>query len=318
MKKIISAVLISAMAALLPAFAFRTDKAIEEIERLRQTGQYEKAIQRLDSYLLRRLSKRSARAAYWTMGDCYKKLGRMDKALGVYQLAIKLHPKDRALLLAYGQLLVDAGLFNRAKSLFERVLRRRPHDVEANLGLGRVYDGLGLSGKAAGCYQIAVSRGKVSASVHRRLSRALAGDNQYAAAEQAVLKAVEISPEADAWRDLAVFQQRQGRWEEALLSLGRAVALEPERKDLLLRRALWLQKTGKTEESAAAAREILKNHPRNPLASWILALTDFKKGDAAASLENLESAASQKDAPYLARYAGSMKQWIAENSGRLP
>ena len=96
-------------------------------------------------------------------------------------------------------------------------------------------------------------------------ARVLAWSGDLAGAEKVYLAIVEVVPNApDDWMDLGNIYLRQGRTDEALRALDRAVKLDPKRADLRATHGRALRVVGKRKEAALEFQQALNLDPSSP------------------------------------------------------
>lgn len=77
-------------------------------------------------------------------GQCYIKLNEIDKALGLYKLAILLYPGEIDFKKRLGQIYCQNGFYENALELFLEVLQKNKNDYEIILLIARAYAKLGF------------------------------------------------------------------------------------------------------------------------------------------------------------------------------
>ena len=141
-------------------------------------GRYEKAIEDMR----RSLNAKSDQAEVWTsLGEVYTRVAGYDEAAEAYRNAMQQGAAAETAV-KYADLLIRLQRFAEAERLVRRVMESR-HDIpQAYLTLGKLYS----------------------------------AQKQYVAAEQALMKAIELDPDdASAYETLSVALQRLGRAKEA-------------------------------------------------------------------------------------------------------
>src|SRR5581483_1961137 len=93
------------------------------------------------------------RQGYLMLGTSFQRTGQLDKALGVYQVGVKLFPRDLRLLTELGSLLHAAGLEEQAEPLFKKVISIHPNNAAAQLGLAEINHALGFLDVSAEHYE---------------------------------------------------------------------------------------------------------------------------------------------------------------------
>src|SRR5581483_8838176 len=103
-----------------------------------------------------KLSNRDLADAYLLLGRSYERMGRLDLALGAYQVSTNIFPKDINLLSELGLLLHRAGLEEQAQPVFEKIIGIHPNNAQAHLGLAEIDAALGLLRDSAAHYEKAL------------------------------------------------------------------------------------------------------------------------------------------------------------------
>lgn len=310
---LLAAVLVGAAAGLraqelIPIPAVFKPDPLKKAEAAFQRGDWPRAAEEAGAALERMLDGASQAKAYWLLGKSQEALGGLDKALSVYQLAVKLHPRDTRLLLAQADLFMRVGLEDRAVPLYESVLKIRPTEAQAHLGLGTVHLQQGLLALAVPEFKDVLDSDPASVEAARGLAQSLAGLGKPAEAERILLRALERRKDAGLWAVLAEVQRRRGARSDGVESMRRAVAAAPERLDLRLRHAFWLLADGRVEDGAAAAREALKLDPDDVLARFALGVADLQRGDRAAAARHFEPGAVQTRHPFIRDVASRLRE----------
>lgn len=272
--------------------------------RLYQEGRYEQVVSELSPDKLSRLRPLDQRQGYLYLGMAHERLGALDKALGVYQLGVRLFPKDLNLLTNLGMLLHRGGLEEQAEPVFQRVLKIHPNNAVAHLGLAEIDASLGLYDSSSEHYEKSLETMADDPRVWRDYAAVLLSLRDVKTAELAARKAVSLSENADGLFALGRTQRAAGRLDEALASLTRAVQLEPQRAQLALALALWQLEAGKFDEAFAIADKQASEARPDPLAFWVRARVRLKRDQYKAAVDDLRRvAAAERQAPFAAAAA---------------
>lgn len=209
-------------------------------------GRYDRVITDLTPATVQRMRGFYQRQAYALLGEAYERLESPEKALSVYQLAVKLYPKDIELTTRLARLLHASDLDAEAQPLYEKVLAAQPGNTWANLGLAEIDRALGFLERAAGRYELALE-GELagSATVWRDYAQVMLEQRDYATAEAAARKSLALDASDDTRVVLGFILRAQGRLDEALL--------QAEATPHARLRALWLLEAGRFEQAAKLA-----------------------------------------------------------------
>lgn len=298
--------LAAALALAAPAAAalrFWSD-SIDAQRSLFEAGKYSEVVAKLSPDRMQRLRGSTLREAYFLLGASHDRLGRVDEALGVFQLGAKLYPQDINLLSELATLLHRMKLEEQAEPLFQRVLKIHPHNARAHLGLAEIDQALGFYDRSAEHYEKALEKFGNQASLWISYGEVLLSLQDHKTAELAARKALSLAATAEASILLARSKRAAGLLDEALEAMAAASAASPERVEIKLTRALWLLEAARFDEAEAVAVAALDADSRDPLALWIRARARLRAGQRRDALLYLRmAAASGRRAPFVARAA---------------
>lgn len=271
-------------------------------KRLFDAGKYSEVIPALPSQTMQKLRGKDLRLATLFLAVSYERTRQLDKALSVYQLGIKLFPKDIDLLEGLARLFHTSHLEEQSQALYNKILEIEPNNTSAHLGLASIDRILGFLDRSAKHYETALEQVKDSAGIWREYAEVLYEQRDYKTAELAILKSLELSPQIiDSKLDLAFIQRAQARSSEALASIEEALALTGNPADLVATYALWLLEAEKFRDALAQSTALLKEAPSDPLARWIRAEANLRLGRRGAAIEDLEIAAASDPDSFIAK-----------------
>lgn len=153
------------------------------------------------------------------LAESYYRAGRVTEALGILQKAVDKEPANASLRNYYGQLCFLAGRNEEAEKAFVKALEMDPYMTDARNNLGSVYDATGRKDLAEEQYKKA------------------AEDASYPTPEKVAL-------------NLGLLYASEGRNEEAVAQLRRAVEINPKFWRGHYELASTLDKGGKLAEAA--------------------------------------------------------------------
>ena len=242
--------------------------------------------------------------AYGYIGSCYENLGSLDKAIGLYKLALGLYPDNSLFSYRLALIYNQAGFPENAVPLFLKILGNSPDDAGANLGLARAYYTLGFLAKAGNNYsRVAVLQGFSDAGVLEEYAFCMLKKRDW---EQALLiagKGESAAPGRKVWPLIeARVRAGQGAYPAAVAALDEAVKREPSRL-LRLERALYLLLGGSAQKAAEAADAELAAAPGDPLASMVKGMALYSSGRKQEAAPYFSAARS--GGPFTAELAGS-------------
>lgn len=300
------------LAGALPAAAFfGAAGTVAPQARLFEAGRYGEVIRDLSPERLQKLRGRALREGYLLLAQSHEKIGEAHKAMSVYQIAVKLFPDDINLLTAAAQLLERMGLDDRAEPLFQKVLKIHPNNAASHLGLAEIDRALGFLDKSASHYEKALDEMGRDAVVWRDYAETLYQMRDYATAEPAVRKSLQLTDDPDARLLLAHILRATQRLDQALGVLDDAIGQRPQAARL---RGLWLLEAKRYADAQKAAEDALRTDAADALAHYVRARCHLKADRYDPAIADLETAAAAgREAPFVARVAS---QLLARLRGR--
>ncbi len=280
-------------------------------------GLYPRVIELLSSESLPQVPPRHQERAYEELAESCVRMGRLSQALGTYQLAVKLFPRDVRLLADFGDLLHQEGLDEQAKPFFDAALKIKPNDAKANIGMAQISAALGFLRRSRIYYAKAIKTKRDDPDLWAQDGEILWRLKNYPEAERAVRRSLALSSSTQTEILLAFIERSQGRLTQALDDLERAQGRHPERQDIALARALWMTEAGQWEKALRLDGAILSKSPDNPLALWIKASILLHAGKRPAAKAALKTAAkAQEQTPFVAAVAAKMLQSLPQDAQR--
>lgn len=284
--------------------------------------QYADVIRNLQEPDLQKLPRQDLRRAYDLLGLSYQFNNEQDRAIGVYELAEQLFPKDINLLTHLADLLHGLEIDDRARPLYERVLAIHPNNAAANLGMAEIERVTGLLDQSQEHYERCLIELKDNPAVWRGYAEVLAERRNFPQAAAAIQKALNLNPNnPSSLRSLAQFQRRQDLTAQAYATMDKAIAAAPAangsttpKSEMTLQRGLWLLEDDRLEESLAAAQSVLRHDPRDPLALWLRASIQLRRGRREEAERDLRLVAEMtRETPFLALTARTTLQELVRN-----
>lgn len=265
-----------------------------------EAGRYRETIAALSPQELQKLRRSLQPKAYAMLGESYERLGDAEQALSIYQLSTKIFPQDLKLTTRLARLLHASGLEEQALPLYEKVLVAEPGDTWANLGLAQIDHALGFLDRSALRYELALEGElKDHAGIWRDYAEVLLGRRDFATAEAASRRSLQLLPTAEARVTLALALRGRGLLEDALAELEPLQAPEHRRM-----KALWLLEAGRPAEADAIAAGLLAGDAADSLAHFVRGRAHLAAGRRDAAKTEFLLAAKQgkngKTAPFVA------------------
>lgn len=304
------------LSSALPARAWRlwgeaSDKKIRPVQALADAQKPVDVLAALTPDFIQTLRGTDLRQAYVLKGDALDALGRVDEALGVYQLGVKLFPKNVDLLTRQGDMLHRTGLDQQAKVFYLKAIVYEPHHFGAQLGLAEIDRRSGFLDRSASHYEIALETLDQRADVWRSYSETLLAQRDWTTAELAIARAIALEPNNPEGHILTAFARRaQGDLDGAIVALDAALALGAG-VGARRAKALWLIEAGRSADALTEADRVLKEAPGDAAALWARARAQLSRGlqaKAALELSPLSSAARQD---FSARAARGLRDKLA-------
>ncbi len=295
-----------------PARAWRlwgeaSDKKIRPVQELADAHKYAEVLTALNADFIQTLRGTDLRQAYVLKGDSLKLLGRVDEALGVYQLGVKLFPKNVDLLTRQGDLLHSTGLDEQARVLYLKAIVYEPKHFGAQLGLAEIDRRLGFLERSASHYETALETLDGRADVWRSYAETLLAQRDWTTAELAIARAIALDPNNPEGFVLTAFARRtQGDLMGAVAALDQALALGA---GIGARRAkaLWLIEAERPAEALAEADLVLKESPGDASALWVRSRVQLARGQTAKAALELAPLTAPARIDFTARAARALR-----------
>lgn len=304
-----------------PARAWRlwgeaSDKKIRPVQILSDEGKPHAVLAALTPDFMQSLRGTDLRQAYILMGDNLDRLGRVDEELGVYQLGVKLFPKNVDLLTRQGSLLHRMGLDEQARPLFLKALEYEPRHFGAHLGLAEIFRHLGFLDRSTSHYKAALETLDQRAAIWRDYAETLLAQRDWATAELALNRALALEPDNPEGRVLIGFARRaQDDLPGALTALDDALA-RGAGVGVKRAKALWLIEAGRPNAALAVADEILRESPGDEAALWARARVKLAQGLPAQAIAELSPLTAGLRQDFPARAARALRDTlVSERNG---
>jgi tetratricopeptide (TPR) repeat protein len=184
-------------------------------------------------------------------------IGRFDAAQTEFEQGLRYKPDSAEIHYNLGKLFSIQDNWEPARKEFEAALRIDPSYLEALDALGFAQEALGNDSGAVASYEKAIALNEKRqgrfASAHVNLSAYYNRTGDSAKALEYARKALEIDPGSDrAWFQIAKADERQGRLDDAVDSMNRAISFNPRASSYYYVLAGLYRRLGKVEESRKA------------------------------------------------------------------
>ncbi len=165
---------------------------------------------------------------YLKLGELHEQHDNIADALRVYEIANKLHPTYLPIYYRLGNLFIDQRDLEKATATFQKITEIDPKNVQAWLKLGVIYINRQQFEPAIVAFRRAIEVDETSAEAYNNLARLYAGlGRETGQAVTLAQKAVSLSPTSKHYDTLAYTYYRSQQYTEALETINRALALDP-------------------------------------------------------------------------------------------
>jgi len=200
---------------------------------------------------------------YLHLADAWKDRGQLDKALPLYQDAVRRDPKSAIALQRFGFALRSAGEATKAGEILKQALAVNSGDAASWHQLGLVYLDQGSRTDAVTAFQKALELDRDLFEAYNSLGGVWLEGRELAKAEQSFREAIKIRPDyAEAHSNLAGALASMSRFDEALYHFRYAIRLKPDFPAALFNYGVALSKMNRLEEARRQIELALKYNPR--------------------------------------------------------
>jgi tetratricopeptide (TPR) repeat protein len=189
-------------------------------------------------------------------------LGEAAEAEAMLRRALGLAPRDAALHLDLGRLLLREGRREEARALLEAAAGLDPDDPEAHLHLGILHRDAGRAEAAEAAFRRGLAADPEHPALLGFLGNLLLAAGRTAEALPLLARAAERDPRApEAQHNLGKALDAAGRLGDAIAAYGRALALRPGFVEARTNLSVLLAGTGRLEEGLEGFRDCLAREP---------------------------------------------------------
>ena len=222
------------------------------------------------------------------LGVLYRKLGRMDEALGAVRRAMDLDPENADIAYNLGNLHKQLGNLDEAEKYYSDALRLEPGLVQGYINLGTVHERRGEYGKALDVYKKGLDYDPNNSLLHFNIgvTEEVLGD--YEPAETSYRRALELRPDlTGALNNLGIVLEKLDRDDEALGAFEDLLARDPGNIRGKNNTAFLYTKKGRYDEAEELYRDAVRSDPGYLKASKNLGRLKQLKGDHGEAIEHL-------------------------------
>lgn len=182
--------------------------------------------------------------SFFNLGSLYGRRNEPAKAIEAYRRGLEIEPDNPTANQNYALLLMGQGNFREAIGPLEKLRALDGRNLPAHVALIECYAKSGMKDKADAEIQTFLKLPDASPEECLKLARVLLEDRQPQPARAVLEHVTSIAPESpEAHSDLGILLLNDGRFEDAIRELGRAVQLAPGSSRYSLRLAegliLW-------------------------------------------------------------------------------
>jgi serine/threonine-protein kinase len=238
-------------------------------------------------------------STYVALGEVHQNSGKYDLAIGEFQRALNLNPRDADALVGIARSYRNAGRNADAERAYIKAAALRPNDWTGYSALGVFYDDTGRPRDAIVQYRRALALTPDNAGLYTNLGVAymdLDDPMMLKQAEDAFKKSIELNPTFVAYGNLGFLYLRQHRFNESIGASQKALVLNPQSYDVwanLTAAYEWLRDAPKATAARAKTTETLQQvirlNPQNPAAQATLAVMLSKDGLRDEALDKIQN-----------------------------
>jgi tetratricopeptide (TPR) repeat protein len=200
--------------------------------------------------------------ALHNLAGVLSKEGHFPEAIGLFETAIRLRPKDPAPRNGLAYALLQQGSVDAAISQFQEALRCAPHYVRAHDNLGIALSRKGRLDDAIIQFREALKLKPGDAKAHNNLGLALQAQGRLDEAISQLEQAIALNPfDAGTHNNLGMALGRKGRLDEAIGHLRQALKLNPKDAQARSNLGLALGKQGRLDEAIVQFEQALQLKP---------------------------------------------------------
>jgi serine/threonine protein kinase/tetratricopeptide (TPR) repeat protein/TolB-like protein len=236
---------------------------------------------------------------HFILGSIYTTTGRTAEAIAELQRALQLAPNSDETLRRLGTAYLQAGRQQEAIAAYTQATEINPYLWTNFRSLGSAYFKLGQNEKALAAFQQITQLEPGLPDGWEDVGAVYFQMGRWSESLSKYQKAIDISPKADFYSNLATAYYYLGKFDEAAKTFEKAVSMEPENDDIRVNLGdayRWSDQTAKAtatyDEAISLAYKSIRVNPRNANALGNLAICFAKKGDSKQALKFIARARS--------------------------
>ena len=199
---------------------------------------------------------------YNSLGQAYRRLGRLEDAVFAYRTAVELRPESPEILNNLATTLHDLGRHPAAVAHYRQAVALAPKMAEIWYNLGNALALAGTVAETEACYRKAIELKPDFADALANYGRWLMGQGRWKEAGTRLEAAVRSEPgNAGIWNNLGIVSQELGRATSAMTNYRKALALDPELADAHYNLGCLLFGEGRPDEAIACHQAAISINP---------------------------------------------------------
>jgi tetratricopeptide (TPR) repeat protein len=227
--------------------------------------------------------------AYNNLGNALRGDGRAEEALPCYQEVLRLQPGNPDTAVNVSAVLMELKRPAEAETWARQALERKPGSVAALSNLSMAIKALGRYGEAEALAREALVHEPCTAHLHSNLGSVLLYQKRFAEAETVLRRALELQPEGPEIRTgLASALCGLERLEEGAAQCEAAIRTRPGFVEAWIELALIRQSQGRNPEAMACLDEVLRLQPDNGRAHFARSMSLLLAGHFTAGFAEYE------------------------------
>ena len=255
-------------------------------------GKYEDALIILEGIVCAEPSNGKYNAA---LAACYQHVGRIDKAVDSYRIAIENNTDNPEIYINMGAALMDQGNIDEAIDSYKQALKTNPDYALAYNNIGVALSERGDLTAAIESYKRALKIQPDYSEVFYNMGIAFNELGNLAAAVESYNMALQIKPNyAKAYNSMGVSLKGQDDLAAAINSYKKAIEINPDYDGAYMNMGNALKDQGNLSAAIDSYKKALEFKPNNAVAHYNMGTVFQKKGDTAASIECYKQAVKIK------------------------
>jgi tetratricopeptide (TPR) repeat protein len=230
---------------------------------------------------------------HYNLGNSYYAGGQIDKAIGEFELSLKLDPKMAPAHFNLGVIDYNQGRFDDAVRRFKKAISINPQYAQAYVSLGEVYYRTERNDEATADFEMALKVEPYNARAINNLGLVFLRRGDLDGALLRFKKAVMVDPNhIEAHVNLAEAYVREGRLDQGLLEIRKAIALNPDYGDAHTVLGIIQLQKGMPDEAVSSFLRALKTNPEDATALSNLGVVYRYKGKIEEALSQFQKVLS--------------------------